>query len=89
MPSIDDELLNLMRNCPILKEEQFNNKYPGVVNVVTFLDSTFRYHEKIGHQFMPYMRIGANDTKEFIDLLDKNNQRAVQLYQNIKNNLAF
>ncbi len=78
MPGIDEQVQELLSRCPILTDESFNERYPGIGNVASFLDSVTDVSPE------PYIRINAADTKSFLDLLQKGDEKAVKLYQNIK-----
>ena len=76
MSTIDESIQKMLQDCPILLNEDFKKKYPGIIKVAGFLDSAARVHYREFGAYRPFDRLGVNDIKDYIELIAKEDSMA-------------
>jgi hypothetical protein len=89
MPSVDEKIEQLFRDCPMLVDEGFKRQHPWIVNVATFLDATAEFTYKKTGKYDPFDRLGVRSIKEYMALLQQGNPEAVRIYRKVRDNLCF
>jgi hypothetical protein len=89
MINIDQELKQMLEDCPILLDEDFGKQHPGIVNVAGFLNASAKTHYRAAKRFDPFDRVGVDNIREYITLIHAGNADAVRTYQNLRDTLGF
>ena len=79
-----DKLLDQMeKKCPILKDKDFVNKYPGIENVASFFYSAMQ--RKIPNAIE---KMGLT-LKGYLNKLNQDDKKAIEIYEKTRNILGF
>ena len=89
MPTIEQVTKQLVENCPLLKNEEFLRKHPGISGVVGFLDEAARTSYRIKGEYVAYDRLGVDNTQAFLELVQQDNSKAVKLYSETRDLFGF
>ena len=73
---LDKIVMDLLEKYPILKDLDFLQKYPAIIGVTAFLDG-------VGSKTKAYEELGIKTTEEYIMLVRLENEKAIELYQEI------
>ncbi len=64
-------------------------KYPGLDNVASFLGETAKTtYNSIGH-YEPFDNLGISTEEEFLKLIEWGNEKAIELYEKVKETCGF
>jgi hypothetical protein len=89
MGEMDQDIQELLRACPILSDADFQRKYPGIVDVVAFLDQAAKTHYRETGEYEPFDKLGINNAKDYVALVREGNPEAVKIYEKIQGVLQF
>lgn len=89
MATIDEEVKRLLEECPILFDEEFQKKHPGVVNVAGFLDSCAKTHYRMMGKFKPFDKLRVRDISGYLAKLQEGDIEAVGIYETVRNTFGF
>ncbi len=88
MPSIDEEIEQMYRENPILEDQDFLEKYPGVQNVAGFVNSQLRFLSQTDEKDK-WVKMGVEKIGDFLKLLEYGHGEAVETYVIIRDTLRF
>jgi len=87
---MDGELIKLIDECPRLTDEGFLRTYPGVFGIVSLMHDSHQFSLKnYGRSLGAYTSLGVNTTREFVDLLLAEDERALAKYKSLQDTLGF
>lgn len=89
MTSIDEELLKLIEDCPILTDENFLKERPGIVGVAAFLDGVHRTLYRMQGNYEIFDRLGVRDAKTYLTLIQNGNVEAIRIYEKTRDILRL
>lgn len=89
MPTIDEGLKQMIEDCPILLDEDFQMQHPGVAGVAGFLNATATLYYKMGWKYDPFDRVGVNNIADYIKLIQEENPEALRIYEKVRDILCL
>jgi len=89
MSGIDEELKQMLEGCPILLDEGFQEQHPGIIDVAGFLNEAAISEYRMFEKYPPFDRVGVNNIKDYIALIDNGNPDAVKTYETVRDTLGL
>ena len=89
MLEIDSELEEMFKECPLLLDEDFQAKYPGIVSTAGFLNAAAKTSYIITGKYSPFDRVGVRSTFNFIELIQSGHPEAIKIYQTTRDILGL
>ncbi|MEK6927226.1 MAG: hypothetical protein AABX11_02235 [Nanoarchaeota archaeon] len=87
--SVKDPILELVRKCPILSDKNFQERYPGILNVSVFIDESAKTYEQIGKDYTFFNRLGVSEILGYLNLMRKGDIGAVRSYKSVRDTFGF
>tara|TARA_Y100000034_G_scaffold126632_1_gene178129 strand:+ start:2649 stop:2921 length:273 start_codon:yes stop_codon:yes gene_type:complete len=83
MSSIDEELEDLYRRCPILDDEGFLERFPAAPDFASFMDGASKTFARQDKKYPPFEKVGVDTTQEYIQLLSYGHEQVVNTYNRV------
>ncbi len=76
----------ILKKCPLLKEQEFLERYPDIVEVAEILDDSSEIHDRELGYFSLFKRFDIEEMSinQYLALLYKNHQGAIDVYTEVK-----
>ncbi len=87
--SIDEHIDKLLRENPILSDEEFKRRFPGIMDVITFIDSVAITTQRATGRYKLFDRLGVGNIGDYLELLQKDDKEAVRIYKVTRDTLGF
>ena len=83
--AIEDKLLNYVLGvCPILLEDDFNKKYPKMVEVVKYLHESASWSYRANGKYGTFDGLGISNITDYVQLVKDGNLDAIRTYEEFK-----
>ena len=89
MTTIDEELKQMLEDCPILLDKDFQRQPPGIAGVAGFLESAAKTHYRMSGKYEPFDRVGVDNITDYIKLVQEGNPEAVRMYERVRDILRL
>ena len=86
---IYDEIEKLFNDCPILLDERFVEKRPGIREVACFLDPIARSSYETYGSFQLFNNLLVRNVPEYVGLIYDGNPGAIRSYEKIRDEWSF
>ena len=86
---IDDQITQMLKECPMLLDKSFTEEYPGIVGVAGFLDSVSKTAYRHTGKYAPFEKVGARNLNEFLGQVQSGIPEAVHTYQTVRDTLGL
>lgn len=80
---------DIIEECELLSDEDFLNRHPRIMNFAVFMNETAKIHYKMNREYNPFDRVGVNNIRDYLSLIQQGNPEAVRLYQKVCDLLGF
>jgi len=89
MVRVEEAVDELLKECPILSDKNFQKKHPAIVDVATFLNGTAKTHYRAMGKYEFFDKLGVNNIKDYLALIQKGSSEAVDSYKKVKDILGL
>ncbi len=74
---------------PQLDDTEFMRRYPRIDDVAAFLHGASSSSYRASGGYGPFDELGVNNVKEYLELVEKGDERAVELFEKMKKILVL
>ena len=89
MTTIDEEIDQMVKECPILLDEDFQRQHPAIIEVARFLDAVAETAREETGKYGLFNTLKVNNISEYIQLIQNENPDAIRVYEKTRDILRL
>ncbi|MBU1251981.1 MAG: hypothetical protein KJ905_04160 [Nanoarchaeota archaeon] len=89
MTTIDEEIDQMVKECPILLDEDFQRQHPGIIEVAGFLDVVAKEERRDIGSYKLFDDLGIETIGEYLALISSGNLKARKVYEKVRDICRF
>ena len=86
---IDEHVEKLLRENPILLDEDFRKKFPEIEVVAAFINAKYKTRQKTTGRYKLFDKLGVGNMDEYFELLQKGDKDAIRSYEITRDTLGL